>query len=136
MEYQTSTSTPLSGYTSIGSTRESVLRHAELGTVGGPSGEVPVVPSYVFYLYRSDFITSTIKSPSDCVLVSLSHPSSVDIEGLLCEHTLKPKSIVGHAGKELHQRPRCASCLDFWKQCVVLSGCQIDRPIEPDVPKS
>lgn len=105
VEYQTRTSTPQSDYTSIGSTRDSVLRHAELGTVGGASGEVPVVPSYVFYLYRSDFITSTIKSPSDCVVVSSSHTlPACSLQRVNCDVSshFTTSNTLAPSGEELH----------------------------------
>ena len=49
------TKTSDSGYTVIGTSADSVLEHAELGTAvpDAEFGKVPVVPSYIYYASRS-----------------------------------------------------------------------------------
>lgn len=50
IKYMVRTKVPLSDYTVIGDSSDTVLKHAEIGE----SGEVGVVPSHIYYFQRSD----------------------------------------------------------------------------------
>ena len=50
IKYMVRTQVPLSDYTVIGDSTDSVLKHAEIGE----SGEVSVIPSNIYYLQRSE----------------------------------------------------------------------------------
>ena len=63
MKYMVKTKVPLSDYTVIGNTMDTVLRHAEIGI----NGEVNVEPSHIYYFERS-IDNVVIDGPSEMVL--------------------------------------------------------------------
>jgi len=63
MKYMVRTQVPLSDYTIIGDTTDTVLSHAEIGE----AGEVAVTPSYIYYLQRSSNEVVT-GAPAEMVL--------------------------------------------------------------------
>lgn len=49
IKYTVRTKAPLSDYTVVGDSLAMTLRHPEIGS----TGQVPVLPSYIYYLQRS-----------------------------------------------------------------------------------
>lgn len=64
MRYQTKTTTPSNSYTVIGDTTHENLTHPELS----PTGSLPTIPSFIYFLQRSTFHPQIPYTPLECVL--------------------------------------------------------------------